>query len=267
MTTGLNRPPRARRPLLVWLMGLTVLALIALSVAPAPATGQTAGSPLLPDLRTLPPAGLRFDVVMLEDKKRHHVLRFDNTVWNAGPGRLELEGAKRSKISQNLYDAPVGGSRVQQLYLGNDSVFHRAHNHYHLENFATYLLLAKAANGSYGSTTSQGSKTSFCIIDTTPQQGSYPAQYTLCDQALQGLTVGWGDTYGAHLADQWVELGVVRPGSAPLADGEYALQSTANPALQTTPRQRLLETDYANNMAVTYFSVRTGVITNVRTAP
>ena len=131
----------------------------------------------------LPPANLRFDVVTLDDRKRHHVLRFDNTVWNAGPGRLELEGSKRSKIYQNLYDAPTGGVRVQQLYLGNDSVFHRSHSHYHFENFAAYLLLAKNTTG-YEPTASQGTKTSFCIIDTTWQTGSHPKQYTLCDQVI-----------------------------------------------------------------------------------
>ena len=193
------------------------------------------------------------------------MLRFDNTVWNAGPGRLELEGSKRSKIYQNLYDAPTGGVRVQQLYLGNDSVFHPGHNHYHLQNFASYLLLHEDGSGAYRATAHNGTKTSFCIIDTERVQGTSSAQYTLCGRTLQGLTVGWADTYGARLDEQWIDLGVATS-TAPLADGEYAVQSTANPPSGNAAR-KLTESNYGNNVAITYFTVQAGAITNVRTTP
>ena len=193
---------------------------------------------------------------MLGDGRTHYVLRFDNTVWNAGQGRLELEGQKRRKIYQQLYDAPTGGNLVQRIYIGNDSIFHEGHNHYHLENFASYLLLAKDASGVYQATTKRGTKTSFCIMDSRRISGSYSAQYTTCGQKLQGLTVGWGDVYGAWLAEQWIDLGTSR-----LADGDYAVQSTADPA------NKLYESDNANNVARTYFTVSGGQITNVRTTP
>ena len=93
-------------------------------------------------------------------------------------------------------------------------------------------------------------------MDTRRISGSYSAQYTACGQTLQGLTVGWGDTYGGWLVEQWIDLGL-----SPLADGEYAVRSTANPA------NKLYESNNSNNVARTYFTVRNGAITNVRTTP
>ncbi len=221
-----------------------------LSAGAEPAGG--AGTPLYPDLRTLRPTNLYFDRVVFGDGLTHYVLRFDNTVWNAGGGRLELEGKKRSKIYQNLYDAPVAGTLAQRLYIGNDSIFHSGHNHYHLDNFASYLLLKKDASGVYQATTKKGTKTSFCIIDYARVSGSYGAQYTGCGRTLQGLTVGWGDTYGANLTDQWIDLGTSR-----LADGTYAVQSTAD------PRNKLVESNDGNNVATTCFTVRSGAIAQI----
>lgn len=48
------------------------------------------------------------------------------------------------------------------------------------------------------------------------------------------MSVGWADTYGAHLDGQHVT-------TTGLADGTYCLVSTADPANQ------LLETDDSNN--------------------
>jgi len=209
-----------------------------------------AGAALYPDLRTLRPTNLYFDRVVYSDGSTHYVLRFANTVWNAGSGRLELEGQKRSKIYQRIYDAPKGGTLVQRLYLGNDSIYHEGHEHYHLENFASYLLLKKDASGVYQATTKKGTKTSFCIMDTGRISGSYSAQYTSCGKTLQGLTVGWGDTYGAGLIGQWVDLGTSR-----LADGTYAVRSTADPL------NKIAESNDGNNRASTCFTVRSGTIT------
>ena len=237
------------------IMLLIVLGLVVAGTQPVQGQRppQGGGPAFYPDLQTRPPTDLQFDTEVLGDGQTHHVLRFANTVWNAGQGRLELEGKKRSKIYQNVYNAATGGTLVQRLYVGNDSTFHEGHNHYHLENFASYLLLQQDMNGAYQATTKKGTKTSFCIMDTEQLLGSYSAQYTRCDRVLQGLTVGWADTYGAYLVDQWIDLG-----TSPLTDGEYAVQSTAD------PRDQLAESNNANNVAVTYFRVEGGTIMNVR---
>ena len=233
----------------------TILALIVAAGAVVAGLGSAAGAgaPLYPDLQTLAPTGLRFDTVTLGDGKPHHVLRFDNTVWNAGPGRLELEGKKRSKIYQNVYDAATGGTQVERIYIGNDSIYHAGHNHYHLENFASYVLLAGGAERG------RGTKTSFCVFDYVNITGQSGAQYTSCGRAIQGLSVGWGDTYRAHLADQWVDLGVAAAGTRPLADGSYTLISTANPG-NAASRQQLREANYGNNEGRTCFTVKSGAI-------
>ena len=216
---------------------LAVVLVVALGSVAAVPVRVSAVTGRLPDLRTLPPTNLSLTTEVLGDGQTHYRLRFDNTVWNAGPGRLELVGKKRAKIYQRFYNAR--GALVDRAYIGNDSVFHAGHNHYHIENFASYLLVELGK---------KGTKTGFCIVDTINHTGQYGPRYTTCGQTLQGLSVGWADVYPAHLADQWIDLG------APLADGTYTLRSTAN------PRQRLIEANYGNNAAQTCFTAQGGVV-------
>ena len=229
---------------------LVIVFVLLFAVLSEGAGSARAGAALYPDLRTLRPTNLYFDRVVYADGSTHHVLRFANTVWNAGSGRLTLEGQKRSKIYQRVFDAPKGGALVQRIYIGNDSVYHEGHAHYHLANFASYLLLQKDASGVYQATTKKGTKTSFCIMDTSRLSGSYSAQFTSCGQTYQGMTVGWGDTYGANLIDQWIDLG-----SSRLADGTYAVRSTADPL------NKIAESNDGNNRGSTCFTVRSGAIT------
>ena len=233
------------------------LALVLVLIGAAgPAAG--AGPARFPDLRTRPPTDLRFDV--LADGT--HVLRFTNTVWNAGEGRLELEGNPRprqagSAVYQNLYDAPTGGARVGHRQVSSDVVYHPTHEHYHFADFANYLLLKQDRDGRYRATTQRGVKTGFCVLDWARVRGSSGPQYTECGRELQGLSVGWGDVYGYWLDDQWVVLGGRR-----LADGEYGLRSTAD------PKGKLAEGGRdGNNAATAYFTVRGGRITDVRRRP
>jgi hypothetical protein len=57
-----------------------------------------------------------------------------------------------------------------------------------------------------------GSKTTFCVMDTNKIDGSLPgapqnAVYATCGNVVQGMSVGWADTYGYHLEGQSVDLG------------------------------------------------------------
>ncbi|MDQ3539559.1 MAG: hypothetical protein M3440_02625, partial [Chloroflexota bacterium] len=91
---------------------LIVLCLLLGTLGPAsvllPTVGSAAGPPLYPDLKTTKPSGLYFDRVVMGDGLSHYVLRFSNTVWNDGEGRLELQGDPKpdgsSKVYQNVYD-------------------------------------------------------------------------------------------------------------------------------------------------------------------
>jgi hypothetical protein len=214
---------------------------------------------LYPELRTLPPRELRFAEV-----NGMHVLRFTNTVWNAGEGRLELQaptsliGGELGQLYQNLYDAPVGGKRVGRRQVNGTIFYHENHAHYHFAEFAEYRLLQQDEMGDYGEI-GHGSKTSFCIVDSTPVQGSLSRTYLTCERERQGLTPGWGDVYVSSLDEQWVVLG-----DEPLPAGEYALRSIADPKNLLAEGGGERE---GNNAATTYFTVDEGKIVNQRETP
>src|SRR5690242_14546219 len=54
-----------------------------------------------PDLKTLPPRDLRFDTVEIKGSN-HQVLRFTNTVWNKGTGKLVFYGKINSKSQTGI---------------------------------------------------------------------------------------------------------------------------------------------------------------------
>ena len=249
-----SKPP-ARRTLLQQLWApLLVLLLVPLFVA----TRTQAATEVYPELQTLPATDLHFDTVTLADGQRHKVLRFSNTVANYGQGRLEMEGSYnpssgKTRVYQNIYNSD--GALARSKYVG-EMVYHESHQHWHFENFAFYQLYT-ASNGTLGQamTGKKGEKTTFCVMDTVkvtnlPGSPSSPV-YSQCGQTKQGLSVGWGDTYGYTLADQWIDLGVA-DGTPHLPDGQYAIQSTADPL------NLLLESNDTNNAKVTYFYVQGG---------
>jgi len=70
---------------------------------------------------------------------------------------------------------------------------------------------------------------------------------------LQGLSVGWGDTYVYSLPEQWIDLG-----TASLPNGSYVLRSIADPKdtlIESGDRNVLREGAEANE-AVVSFSVK-----------
>ncbi len=223
-----------------------------------------------PDLKTLKPTDLQFGTATISGTT-HQVLRFSNTVWNAGEGRLELIGrtidtssGKKTRVSQRIYD---DAGNYTSKHVG-DFVYHASHNHFHFENFAEYELWTRAdydawLSGGQGQAQRRGSKTTFCIMDTyqveaLPHSPS-SAVYSSCGTTKQGLSVGWGDQYGYHLSGQWIDLGTTT-----LADGDYVLRSIAD------PKNRLYESANKNdsnresqqaNAAVTFFRVQGSNIT------
>lgn len=221
-----------------------------------------AGRVLFPDLRTLPPA----DLVLARLGDGTHILRFSNTVWNAGEGRLELESEPQpapdqdtvSPLYQNLYDAPTGGRRVRQRRVRGIIAYHPTHAHYHFADFASYLLLRRDAAGHY-QPVGASTKTSFCLTDGFRRARHYPAAYLDCERELQGLTPGWADRYAYYLPEQWVTIG-----AEPLSDGEYGLRSTADPKRLLDEGSKARE---RNNATVTYFTVSGGTVLDVRSTP
>src|SRR5947207_4444535 len=188
-----------------------------LLMGPAP-PAEAAGTPLYPNLKTLPPDHLSFDTVTLADGLPHAVLRFGNTAWNTGAGPLELRAepldTNTATAYQRILDA--NGQLVSERVIG-EFIFHPQHNHYHLEDFALYQLWTRAeydawvaSGGTSGAPMAVSSKVTFCLEDglrlapTLPGSPAAPA-YTICSQTgLSGISVGWGDWYPAYLYGQWV---------------------------------------------------------------
>jgi hypothetical protein len=218
------------------------------------------GPPLFPDLQMLNPGDLHFD--RLENGQR--IIRFTTTIWNAGQGRLELEGnvdpgkSVVKKVFQNLYDAPVGGRRVGRLRVNGRIIYHPEHKHYHFADFAVYSLLVMVSPGNY-QLAAGGTKVSFCITDNNPLNSGFPGRYLTCQRRQQGLTPGWGDTYASHLPDQWIVIGFDQ-----LGDGEYAIQVTVDPLGLLHEGGGVGE---GNNTNSTFFTVDDGEIKNVRFTP
>lgn len=233
----------------------------------APVRGASA---LYPDLRTLPPSDLHFAEESI-DGATHHVLRFSVTIWNAGQGPLELRGVSSADtattlVLQRIYDET---DEVVEVSVGG-FVYHETHNHWHFEQFAEYQLWRRSefdrwllSGRTEGEPGWRGSKTtgqgeSFCIRDsrrianlpnTPPTKG-----YDDCGRDLQGVSVGWGDTYQSYLPEQWIDVG-----EAPLPSGDYALRVIADPAerLYESPNKEDASREGTLlNEAVVFFNVR-----------
>lgn len=220
---------------------LPLLVALGLLATAAPAAG--AATALYPDMRTLPPRDLRFDYTGTAQGNQH-VLRFTNTVWNAGEGALMIggtvpEGATSVPATQRVrYDDGTTAS----YDVGNYEI-HREHQHFHYDGWGRYELWTKAeydrwiAEGRPASLGPDlvGAKTTSCVLDeefiSTLPGTPYPRVYpdAGCDPTINGtidsgLSVGWGDTYDHYRYEQWIPLG-----SSRLADGDYVLRSVTDP--------------------------------------
>jgi len=242
-------------------------ALLASAVALLSASGARAATSLYPDLKTLEATDLVFDTATINGSTRN-VLRFSNTVWNAGEGRLEIRpktvntsSGKKTRVYQYIYDDAGGSMRKT----AGDMVYHAAHNHFHFQNFARYELWTRAdydawlaSGGSQGQAQRRGTKTTFCIMDTYQVQDlagspSAPAYSECSNTRPQGLSVGWGDEYAYTLPQQWIDLG-----TSNLADGQYVLRSVADPTnrlYESANKNDQSRESEQDNEAVTFFSV------------
>jgi Concanavalin A-like lectin/glucanases superfamily/Fibronectin type III domain len=243
-----------------------------MSAAPAQAAS------LFPDLKTLAPRDLRFDrtdVDAGDASVLHNVLRFSNTTWNAGNGPLEMRGqisssTKSGAAVQRVYDDSGGFAN----FTTGSFYWHAAHSHYHYDDWGRYELWTKTgydawiASGRTQGTPTVGGKTTSCMIDeefirNLPNQ-AYPATYSSSGcfpnsqgAMLQGIGVGWGDTYDYFRFEQWIDLGP----SGSLTDGQYVLRSVADPLnkiYESPAKSDANRENPADNEAITLFAVQGG---------
>jgi hypothetical protein len=165
-------------------------------------------------------------------------LRFTTITWNHGAGTMELVPGEidSTRTKQKVYQRVYRSDGTSYLRLAGTMEFHPEHNHFHLNDYATYTL--QPANAPGGSArTSQ--KTSFCLLDSLLIDGSLPGApgqrvYSTCTPAIQGISVGWGDRYGWTLPGQSFDL-TGEP------DGDYQL------FIDIDPQNHLLESNDADN--------------------
>jgi hypothetical protein len=118
--------------------------------------------------------------------------------------------------------------------------YHPAHDHWHLLDFSRYKLVRERT----GRTVVRSNKIGFCVVDTdhrfaslpgSPLEAYYPAGSEDCDRdSVDGISVGWADSYGYFLPGQQLNVTGLRR-------GRYCLVSTAD------PHNLLRESDDSNN--------------------
>ncbi len=226
---------------------LSALVMTPLVVVAAATPVGAAGTPLYPDLKTLPPRELKFDRADITPDLSgvfHNVLRFSNDTYNIGQGPVLVNAlinptTKSGPSSQRVMNSDA---TFTDTPLNNNVYWHAAHHHYHFDHWGDYQLWTQAAYNAWiasgrtvGAPSYTGAKTTSCITDeefiATLPGTPYPGPYGLsgCDvdgtnTIHMGLSVGWGDTYDWYRQDQWIDLN-----QDTLANGTYVLRSVADP--------------------------------------
>ena len=211
-------------------------------------TEAEGGAQLLPDLFAWSSESKRFihgwhlDVTEIPGRT---LLRLATTMVNIGEGPLEVRGGDSypdgtQDVFQRIYNAD--SSFTDRL--AGTFTFHSDHDHFHLNDFATYTLREVTEGNGVGDVVAGGDKTSYCLLDSTrydtslsgaPDNRVYEAGS--CEDpvnGVQGISAGWGDLYLSSLPDQWIDV-------TELVDGTYWLEVTVD------PNDRLLESDETNN--------------------
>jgi len=217
------------------LTGMSIVALCATTMLllPAPASAQVVE--LLPNLRPFPAFNVQLGTSTSSGPKE---IRFSTRSWNSGDGPLELvAGGLDDSGGQNVFQRVYNSDGTFQDYFAGTFVYHPSHNHFHFGDYALYSLDPVNAPGA---SSKNGSKTTFCVMDTNKIDGSLPgapqnAVYATCGNQVQGMSVGWADTYGSQLAGQSVDF-------SGNPSGDYCLTITID------PKGRLQEIDETDNI-------------------
>ncbi|WP_182523773.1 lysyl oxidase family protein [Nocardioides dongkuii] len=219
--------------------------------AAAPPSGPAAAPPdgPVPDLRSLPAWGIGM-------ARSGNFLRFSATVWNAGDSPLVVDGFRKEgedemEAYQYFFDAEgeqTGYQEVGHMHWDKKP----SHQHWHFKDFATYTLLRADKTQVVRSR-----KEAFCLANTDAVDLTVPAAdwdvenddlETACGDysslsIREVLAAGWGDTYEQFRAGQSFDL-------RGLPNGKYWIAVVAN------PRNRLVESDTGNNVALRKIRLR-----------
>ncbi|HEX7232418.1 MAG TPA: lysyl oxidase family protein [Candidatus Binatia bacterium] len=189
---------------------------------------------LKPNLQAVPAGNL----AIIRDSSGAPQLVFSATTWNNGDGPLVLVAGETdpATLKQKVYQRVFLSDGTFYDRVAGDFVWHPSHNHFHFEDYAIYTLQPFNAPGASARTSA---KTSFCVmdntaVDTTLRRAPNKPVYVICGNAMQGMSVGWGDTYNNQLPGQSIDL-------TGLPDGDYKL------VIEADPKKRLLEINESDN--------------------
>jgi hypothetical protein len=197
-----------------------VLAAIAIVAGFEPGPTNAALVQLLPDLRMARPLYLRITT----SSSGRRLLRMKTTIANIGKGHFALlatrlgTGTSTMKVQQRIWRndnttryVPTSGTA---RFAGD------GHNHWHIRRVATYELVDSKARR-----IRRDAKVGFCFFDTgvynSATPGFRPTKKFFASgcggrsslRAYMGISIGWGDTYGAGLAYQWIDVTGVPAGT------------------------------------------------------
>ena len=203
-------------------------------------------SELLPDLVPMPAS----DLTLMRGEDGELRLLFSTTYLNQGLGTMELRADPATKGIRADIDRDV----LQRVYLKDGGyrdkvvgnfLWHQEHLHYHYADFIVYDLISED-DPDHPDLTGILQKSTFCLRDisrvTSEVAGKkQEATYKICGKELQGVSVGWGDTYYYNYPDQALNI-------ESLESGRYRLTFIAN------PEKRIDELAYSNNTAYVIFN-------------
>lgn len=235
------------------------LMLAATVLGAPPASGATQ---LLPDMGMAPVSSVALDTTTLPG---HRLLRYESRIVNVGAGAFEVNGTRAVTsspfaFSQRIYDDAGGSTSIPitgtNFIWGGDG-----HHHWHVDQIESGTL-RRLDNGVVVGTLA---KHGFLMQDgfkyrTTlpgfPLRPVYNAAHfpdMRNKQALsvtEGVSVGWGETYGLNTNLQWIDI-------TGLPNGRYRLTLSANDAGWFT------ESDTANNTATAVVKITATAVTVV----
>ena len=209
--------------------------------APVQFVDTTDPNELVPDLVPLPPQ----DIKIKTREDGAIMLLFSTTYYNQGRGSLELRADPKTKgiradidrdILQRIYRKDEK-EKYREKVVGN-FLWHQEHQHYHYSDFVTYDLEAVDAPGA-PDLSGMRTKSTFCLrdvsrVDMELDYRAEEANFRVCYKEIQGVSVGWGDTYFYDYPDQGLNI-------SDLTSGTYRLSFHVN------PEERLDEISLQNN--------------------
>lgn len=171
------------------------------------------------------------------------LLRLSNGTANVGQGKLHLYGVNPANAdgSQTVMQRIFNAQGEYEDRVAGSFTYHPSHSHVHFDGWASYRIRQILPGDGVGDIVAQGEKTSFCILDLGIYSSALPnfdpdGEFHSCGSTIQGLSVGWIDTYGAGLSGQSIDVTGVPAGT-------YWLESVVDPL------DRVLESDETNNAA------------------